>query len=209
LYTKFLKDRPPRRNTGTGDHMELSALGKTPPAWIYALRRHSPGDDGHHQHDFYLSEAFDNGFETVFLCQICHNWFFLKTTGQETCDSNHENNLHHLHTKFATRRVSANCCLCQFSVDIEIKDPLIDMRIFDDLSKLRMHHTYANALKTRSESEFKASFSDVIHNMIKIVDNVLNEDLQALQIDCQNFKKKTGLDEARLVHLFYVLLMYI
>ncbi|CAG8669663.1 14949_t:CDS:10 [Funneliformis caledonium] len=184
-------------------------LGKTPPAWLYALIRHSPGDN-EHQHEFYLSEAFDSDYETVLLCQKCHSWFHLTTTAsnisgdndrmnleQGRCVSNRDTNLHHLHTTTMTRTcISSNCCLCNFSVNVKISDPLIDMGIFNDLSKLRRLSSYANIVRTTSESEFKASLNDVIDYMIKIVDDVLNDDILSLTRHCEEFQGKVGLDEA-------------
>jgi hypothetical protein len=175
------------------------------------LIHYSPEDDKH-QHEFHLSEAFDSNFETVFLCQKCHDWFQLTTTSsnttgnydhmnseQETCVLNPENNLHHLHTTTISRTtISAHCCLCKFVVNIEISEPFIDMRLFNDLSKLRRRSdTYANVAKY-SELQFKTSLDDVIHNMIRIVNNVLDGDQYSLKCNCEDF----DIDEVRLVHLF-------
>ncbi|CAI2169084.1 20432_t:CDS:10, partial [Funneliformis geosporum] len=198
---------PPRRNIGTGENIEFAKHGKTPPAWLCTLIRHSPGDN-EHLHEFYLSEAFDSENETVLLCQKCHSWFHLTTTAsnisgdnmnleQGRCVSNRDNNLHHLHTTTMTKTcISTNCCLCKFSANVEIKDPLIDMEIFNHLSKLRKHSSYANIVRNNSESEFNASLNDVIDYMIKIVDDLLSHDMRSLTIHCEEFQGKIGLDEA-------------
>jgi hypothetical protein len=168
------------------------------------LIHYNPDDDDKHQHEFHLSEAFDSEVETVFLCQKCHNWFHLTTTApisleQETCVFNSDNNLHHFHTTIMSRTsISAYCCLCKFAVKIEIREPFIDMRLFNNLSKLRRHtHTYANVAK-HTEFEFKTSLVDIINNMKQIVDNVIDDDRNALKINCENFE----MDGARLVNLF-------
>ncbi|RIA97236.1 hypothetical protein C1645_814311 [Glomus cerebriforme] len=181
---------PPRPNTDTSEHVEFSMLGKTPPAWLHALIHYSSEEDIH-PHEFYLSTEFDNEVETVFLCQKCHNWFFLTIAtpkaNQEPTICNSENNLHHLHTTTMTRTsISANCCSCNLTVNIEIKEPFIDMRLFNDLAKLRKH-SYANAV-SHSEFEYKTNLVDVINKMIKIVSDTLDENLQSLKINCENFE---------------------
>ncbi|CAB4383206.1 unnamed protein product [Rhizophagus irregularis] len=180
---------PPRpNNMDTSEHMEFSALGKTPPAWLHDLIRYNPGED--HQHEFYLSIEFDNDVETVFLCQECHYWFFLTTTPNaimEQSNCGFENTLHHLHTTTTTKTsISAKCCVCNLAVNIEIKEPFIDLRLFNDLGKLRKH-SYANAIK-HAEFEYKTNLIDTIESMIKILSNIIDEDLQTLEFNCNNFE---------------------
>jgi hypothetical protein len=121
--------------------------------------------------------------------------------GQGICMNNSENNLHHLHTTTASKTyISAYCCMCKFTVNVEIKEPFIDMMLFNDLSKIRKHtNTYANAVRRSGfEFEYKTSLAEVVNDMIQIVGNILDEDLQALKFNCENFE----MDEVRLVHLF-------
>ncbi|GBB83307.1 hypothetical protein RclHR1_10030002 [Rhizophagus clarus] len=184
---------PPRpNNIDSSEHMEFSALGKTPPAWLHDLIRYNTGEDNH-QHEFYLSEEFDkevNEIGAVFLCRECHYWFFLTIApntvlGQSDCGF--ENTLHHLHTTITTRTsISARCCVCNLIVNVEIQEPFIDLRLFNDLGKLRKH-SYANAVK-HAEFEYKTNLIDTIESMKKIVSNILDDDLQSLKINCKNFE---------------------
>ncbi|CAG8560535.1 17136_t:CDS:2, partial [Gigaspora rosea] len=60
------------------------------------------------------------------------------------CVANQENYLHHLHTTISTKtNIVSQCCCCNFTVNVVIHEPFIDIQIFDDLQKIRLIPTYS------------------------------------------------------------------
>ncbi|CAG8588324.1 20530_t:CDS:10 [Dentiscutata erythropus] len=195
----------------------FSGCAKTPPSWLTALVHHNEGNKKH-VHEFFLSECFANEPETVLICKKCHKRFILSTsistqTDETTsqinfdrgmCAVNLENKLHHLHTTISTKtNVASQCCYCNFTVNVEIHEPYIEIQIFDDLQKTRHIPTYSNITRKTNGFENGPSINlfDTLDLLSKIITKLINNADNAdggirLNVNSKVFTSKVGYDNA-------------
>ncbi|RIB29939.1 hypothetical protein C2G38_848577 [Gigaspora rosea] len=193
----------------------FAGCAKTPHSWLTALVNYC-NEDKKHIHEFFLSKYFVDGSETVLICKKCRKRFTLITSlpMKETisqinvehgiCVANQENYLHHLHTTISTKtNIASQCCYCNFTVNVVINEPFIDIQIFDDLQKRRHIPTYSLlARKTNGvDNEPIINLSDTLDTLSKIVNHFINsinsDDAKPkININSKVFTSKIGFDDA-------------
>ncbi|CAG8482078.1 11268_t:CDS:2, partial [Paraglomus occultum] len=192
---------PPRNPTTsvfaiTADLTQFSSQeGRIPAAWLVALTRHK-GDEPH-VHSFWLSHLFDNDASTVFLCKQCHYWFAITVTRPKDqppesstgiCPVNQENSFHHLHTTTEiASSISAHCCQCDFTVNVNITDPSIPMEIMNDLLRnRRLPYTYDSPSITNG-TETTTELRDTVLALAKYLSELLSGNGKGIRITDEEF----------------------
>ncbi|CAG8644317.1 18320_t:CDS:2 [Gigaspora margarita] len=156
--------------------IEFAGCAKTPHSWLTALVNYY-NEDKKHIHEFFLSKYFGDRSKTVLICKKCHKRFTLITSEHGICVANPENNLHHLHTTTLTKtNIASQCCYCNFTVNVVIHEPFIDIQIFDDLQKRRFILTYSPlARKTNGvDNEPMIDLFDTLDTFSRIVENFIH-----------------------------------
>ncbi|KAF0512680.1 cysteine proteinase [Gigaspora margarita] len=141
--------------------------------------------------------------KTVLICKKCHKRFTLITSEHGICVANPENNLHHLHTTTSTKtNIASQCCYCNFTVNVVIHEPFIDIQIFDDLQKRRFIPTYSPlARKTNGvDNEPMIDLFDTLDTFSRIVEifiHSINSDdaIRKIHINSKVFTSKIGFDD--------------